>query len=337
MAKRACDQLEEDIIKAFMPDADGTLKRFTYQGREVEAYIGGKPTQHRTANDPYPGNPKTDVYIGVRDVKNHAHTDAIKISVKKDDAKGKATFVENWVTAERAAVLFPGGENNYKKVIARCFNSLHYDALEENDATHYDGKHGNGMKVGWNFFITMHPTGSLSGSFRNIIVDKDEQKALLDEVYAGTNLSEGKRNCTVGADSNGLGFGDINLIENSGVANCMLHTDLNNVSTPQIIIDQLTDIPSRITEEQDLYFMFKGANAYDDQITNASSMVAIPIIWKVNEGADYITPTLLCDESYVLEKTNRELWEHLKNEIKTKQPGGVETINDIVENNLCRC
>ena len=222
--------------------------KITLKGKELTVKEAGKPTCPQ-------GEPKTDIYVLTTDGTE------IKISYKKENAD----FLENKTNAVRAEQLFgsdwrgiiehstEGISDQFKKRML-----IYKEKLQRTEK--------GAITLGWKFELLNKAGGDLSGK-----MDLTYQQ--IYDVYAGTNLSEDKRNATV----NGR------IIENSGIADYILVTD--DVSSAQDIIDQMYTIDEYIQNHPDIYFACKALNYRTfAQKYDGNRPLAVQVDWSVNDG-----------------------------------------------------
>ena len=222
--------------------------KITLKGKELTVKEAGKPTCPQ-------GEPKTDIYVLTTDGTE------IKISYKKENAD----FLENKTNAVRAEQLFgsdwrgiiehstEGISDQFKKRML-----IYKEKLQRTEK--------GAITLGWKFELLNKAGGDLSGK-----MDLTYQQ--IYDVYAGTNLSEDKRNANV----NGR------IIENSGIADYILVTD--DVSSAQDIIDQMYTIDEYIQNHPDIYFACKALNYRTfAQKYDGNRPLAVQVDWSVNDG-----------------------------------------------------
>ncbi|MBO6108841.1 MAG: hypothetical protein J6P16_05495 [Eubacterium sp.] len=218
------------------------------KGKELIVKEVGKPTCPQ-------GEPKTDIYVLTTDGTE------IKISYKKENAD----FLENKTNAVRAEQLFG---SNWRGIIEHSTEGIS-DQFRKRMLIYKEKlqrTEKGAITLGWKFELLNKAGGDLSGK-----MDLTYQQVY--DVYAGTNLSDDKRNASV----NGR------IIENSGVADYILVTD--DVSSAQDIIDQMYTIDEYIRKHPDIYFVCKALNyrtfakKYD-----GNRPLAVQVDWSVNNG-----------------------------------------------------
>lgn len=231
-----------------------------YFGRGTQILFNGKYYTVVEAGKPRcaSGEPKTDIYVLVE---NADGTVEIKISYKKENAD----FLENKITSVRAEQLF-GSE--WEKVIENSTMEIE-DKFRERILI-YREKHGRTEKgsitLGWKFELLNKPGGILSGKMKL-------SRQQVYDVYAGTNLSDDKKNAVV----NG------NVIYNSGIADYILMVD--DISSAQEVINKMIPIDDYINLHPDIYFACKALNyrtfshRYD-----GNRPLSVQVDWHINNG-----------------------------------------------------
>jgi len=200
---------------------------FTFCNQSYVIQNVGKPTCKA-------GEPKTDIYIcavSSQEIKE------IKISFKKKNAN----FLENKTSSERAEQLFG---INWMTIISDSTSALCEEFnLKPLIYKKSFGKTDEGaITLGWKFELLNVKSGHLSA---NMVLSRDQ----VIDVYAGTNLSESKRNAIV----NGL------EIKGSGIANYILFEE-NQPSTIQGTINSLITIEDYVDNNPQVYFACKALN-----------------------------------------------------------------------------
>lgn len=209
----------ERRILAFM--TEGT--EFVFQDKKYKVIFSGKPTCHK-------GEPKTDIYILAKS--EHDKTE-IKISYKKENAD----FIENKMSAERAEQLFG---TDWEGIIEQSTTAIR-DRFEERMLIYknkYKRTEKGAITLGWKFELLNKNSGDLSGK----MLLTEEQ---VIDVYAGSNLSEDKRNAMVCGQ----------VIEDSGIANYILMDE--DVHSAQDVIDKMIPITEYVKLHRDIYFACK--------------------------------------------------------------------------------
>lgn len=180
------------------------------------------------------GEPKTDVYVEAESEKGDLVV--IKITYKKENAD----FIENKTNAERAEALFGP---YWQDVIMEATESIR-DVFENKKLVYKSA--GNrtekgAITLGWKYELLNKSGGGLSD-----VVELTFDQVV--DVYAGTHISEEKRNASVKGE----------IIENCGVANCILMND--EVRTTQEIVDNLYSIEEYVERYPTVYFACKALN-----------------------------------------------------------------------------
>lgn len=199
---------------------------FVYKGKEYVIRKSGKPTC-------YKGEPKTDIYVLAE---SEFDCVEIKISYKKENAD----FIENKMSADRAKQLF--GEN-WVNIIEKSTTAIS-DKFEERMLIYrekFKRTEKGAITLGWKFELMNKSSGELSGK---MLLNTDQ----VIDVYAGSNLSEDKRNAMVNGE----------IIENSGIANYILMDE--SVNTAQDVIDKMIPIEEYVDKYPDIYFACKALN-----------------------------------------------------------------------------
>ena len=149
----------ERRILAFM--TEGT--EFVFQEKEYKVLLSGKPTC-------YKGEPKTDIYILAESSSDEVE---IKISYKKENAE--QLFGDDWAN-----------------IIKQSTTSIS-DRFEERMLIYknkFKRTEKGAITLGWKFELLNKNSGDLSGK----MLLTEEQ---VIDVYAGSNLSDDKRNAMV--------------------------------------------------------------------------------------------------------------------------------------------
>lgn len=266
-----------------------------HEGKELTVKEAGKPTCPK-------GEPKTDIYILSTDGANDIE---IKISYKKENAD----FLENKTNAVRAEQLFG---DDWRDVIERSTEAIS-DQFDKRMLIYKEKMkrtEKGAITLGWKFELLNKAGGDLSGK-----MDLTYQQVY--DVYAGTNLSEEKRNASV----NGR------IIPDSGVADYLLITDKDKVESAQDIIDKMYSIDEYIKEHPEIYFACKALNyrtfakKYD-----GNRPLAVQVDWTVND--DKLSSELVFNKP--LEMNGDEMAKRL---LKCMELLKIETTDDIDDNN----
>lgn len=231
---------------------------FSYRNKDYTVILSGKPQSKKG------GKPKTDIYI-YAETFEHINKE-FKISFKKKNAN----FLENKISANRAQQLFG---DNWENIISNATSKLKPKFFSRKLI--YKEKFGKTNKgaitLGWKFELLNVKSGELSG---NMYLNREQ----IIDVYAGTNLTEEKKNAIV----------DNKEIYNSGIANFILFEDAP-IATAQDAINSLIPIHDYVDQHPDIYFACKAlnyrtfVNKYD-----GNRPLAVYVKWFVeNQKLDY--------------------------------------------------
>lgn len=247
----------ERRILAFM--TEGT--EFVFQDKKYKVILSGKPTCHK-------GEPKTDIYILAES--EHDKTE-IKISYKKENAD----FIENKMSAERAEQLFG---TDWEGIIEQSTTAIR-DRFEERMLIYknkYKRTEKGAITLGWKFELLNKNSGDLSGK----MLLTEEQ---VIDVYAGSNLSEDKRNAMVCGQ----------VIEDSGIANYILMDE--DVHSAQDVIDKMIPITEYVKLHPDIYFACKALNYRTfAEKWDGDRPLSVQVFWDAEENK--LVPKLVYDK-----------------------------------------
>lgn len=247
----------ERRILAFM--TEGT--EFVFQDKKYKVIFSRKPTCHK-------GEPKTDIYILAES--EHDKTE-IKISYKKENAD----FIENKMSAERAEQLFG---TDWEGIIEQSTTAIR-DRFEERMLIYknkYKRTEKGAITLGWKFELLNKNSGDLSGK----MLLTEEQ---VIDVYAGSNLSEDKRNAMVCGQ----------VIEDSGIANYILMDE--DVHSAQDVIDKMIPIKEYVKQHPDIYFACKALNYRTfAEKWDGDRPLSVQVFWDAEENK--LVPKLVYDK-----------------------------------------
>lgn len=239
---------EHKILSLFSVDST-----FCYEGEFFKVNNSGKPTCKK-------GEPKTDIYVEA--VNSNNCVKEFKISFKQENAE----FLENKTNADRAEQLFG---SKWQEIIISAVTKLQNDFQKR--PLIYKSKLGRTDKgaitLGWKVELLNVKSGQLSEK-----IDLTRQQVI--DVYAGTNLSEDKRNAYVN---------DV-IIKDSGVANFIL-VKRDNIDTTQDAANSLIAIDDYVDQNPKVYFACKALNyrslknKYD-----GNRPLAVYVNWFVTNG-----------------------------------------------------
>lgn len=247
----------ERRILAFMTERT----EFVFQDKKYKVILSGKPTCHK-------GEPKTDIYILAES--EHDKTE-IKISYKKENAD----FIENKMSAERAEQLFG---TDWEGIIEQSTTAIR-DRFEERMLIYknkYKRTEKGAITLGWKFELLNKNSGDLSGK----MLLTEEQ---VIDVYAGSNLSEDKRNAMVCGQ----------VIEDSGIANYILMDE--DVHSAQDVIDKMIPITEYVKLHPDIYFACKALNYRTfAEKWDGDRPLSVQVFWDAEENK--LVPKLVYDK-----------------------------------------
>lgn len=225
--------------------------KVVFEGKEYEVLEAGKPTCSH-------GEPKTDIYVLLG---NDKHTEEIKISYKKENAD----FLENKTNAERAEQLFG---RDWQYVIEKSTMEIK-EQFEDRIRIYKESfrrTEKGAITLGWKFELLNKSAGDLSGKM-------NLTKQQVYDVYAGTNISDEKRNAMV----NGR------VVRDSGIANYILVTDY--VDSAQEVINNMIPIGEYIEFHPDIYFACKALNYRTYRAKyDGNRPLAVQVDWKIEDG-----------------------------------------------------
>ncbi|MBS6346369.1 hypothetical protein [Alloscardovia omnicolens] len=220
---KSFSESEKHILKLF---SVGT--KFKDQATQYTVVNSGKPTCMK-------GEPKTDIYISA--ISNNNELKEYKISFKKKNAD----FLENKIGAERAQQLFG---DSWQEIIYSAIKD-HIDEFRARPLIYKTrGKRTEqgSITLGWKFELLIRKSGQLSGNM-------NLTRSQVLDVYAGTNISEDKRDAYV----------KNKIIPNSGIANYILFEN-SDINTAQQAIDELITVNDFATMHPSIYFACKALN-----------------------------------------------------------------------------
>lgn len=282
--------IEERKIKKIL--SVGTT--FIYKNILYKIVESGKPTC-------YKGEPKTDIYVKASCENGF---EEFKISYKKENAD----FIENKMNSERAELLFG---DNWIEIIKNA--TLRIKPAFYNKPLIYKKKNGRTDKgaftLGWKFELLNKSNGDFSD-----IIDLTREQVI--DVYAGTNLPDDKKNAFV----NG------NVIENSGIANCILFHD--NISSAEDIFNNIYTIDEYVDKYPKVYFACKALNYRSLKAKwDGNRPLSVYVDWFINNNKlDY----KIVFDNPLLTKGNAVA----ENLISALNNLGIKTDDDVNETNL---
>lgn len=261
MARKKYGLLEDKIISLFSPKTT-----FSFKGINYEVITSGKPR-------PSSGECKTDVYISARPIgKSTQSVTEIKISVK---TKSSNEFQGNKLTASNAESYFGLGWEN---IIYQAAKSLS-NSFETAKVIYVSGSHPtkpNSITLGWKLEIASKPRAL------SVPIPLNEQE-IRNYIYKGTNQSSSKKDAYV----NGI------VIKDSGIADYLIKTELNEINSPNDVINQLESIDTLPVSKTYLIFTANNYRTKEDKCDGPRSL-AVYIKWScVN---NQLVPTYVYDK-----------------------------------------
>nr|CBE66553.1 BspRI restriction endonuclease [Lysinibacillus sphaericus] len=250
MAQRKYGALEQKVANIFINE-----QVFTFKGKRYRVLKIGKPQKQGGS-----GEPKTDVYILGQEL-GGTDTVELKISVKKRDFE----FIENKITPIRMADILGA---NWQKIIQESSERIK-DRFADCSLI-YPERRGttlkNSITLGWKAEITNRPR-TLSARMQL------SGQQIKDLLYKGVNLPPEKRDAIV----------DGNIIANSGIAEYILETDLDDIHTTADILSQMELIDDANLNEAYLAFTANNYRTDTDKCDGARSL-AVRVKWEIING-----------------------------------------------------
>lgn len=215
---------EHYVLGLFEPGAT-----FKYKNDFYTVLMSGKPTCSL-------GEPKIDIYVLAKSGNRKIE---LKISFKQSNAE----FLENKMKPERAEQIFGSDWNNIiKNAIIKIA-----DKFKDRPVVFFNnkGKTEEGcITLGWKFELLKVPSGDLSS-----VVPLTRKQKL--DVYAGTSLKGDKRDAKVNGKQ----------ICESGVANCIIFSDIAKIVNIQDAVNSIIDMDDYIDNYAgNIYFACKALN-----------------------------------------------------------------------------
>lgn len=258
------------MVKKFSQAEKSVLCHFSigklvnFQGENFTVVKAGKPTTKG-------GEPKTDIYLLLENENGYKE---IKISYKKSNAD----FLENKITSERAKQIWGA---DWQKIIQHCTKQIQDKFLGKSliFKTRFAHTEQGSITLGWKFELMNKLSGELS----------DQMQLSYEQcfdVYAGTSLSESKRNATVNSE----------VILNSGVANYIVVGE--QFLSADDVLSQMQTIDDYIKKFPNVYFACKALNyrTYKSK-WDGDRPLAVQVGWAVENSK--LTPTLIFDRPFL--------------------------------------
>lgn len=282
-------------------DAERKIKKlmavgvvFEFHGVQYKVLKSGKPTCPK-------GEPKTDIYILAENDKKE--TIEIKLSYKKENAD----FIENKMSAERAEQLFGP---SWQTIIEESTTAIQERFAERMLIYRNKFKRTNkgAITLGWKFELMNKSSGDLSGK----MLLTEEQ---VIDVYAGSNLSEEKKNASVCGE----------IVPNSGVANYILMDE--SVETAQEVIERMIPIEEYVRNHPEIYFACKALNYRTfEEKWDGNRPLSVQVDWNALDGK--LVPKLVYDKPLLVK--GNEMAERLITYMKKLH---IKNTDDIDEDN----
>ncbi|WP_245858797.1 hypothetical protein [Chryseomicrobium excrementi] len=275
-----------------------TGEHFFYNNQVYKVVLSGKPRTRK-------GEPKTDIFVRSENLNDSSLID-FKISFKQRNAD----FLENKMTSDRAIQIFGP---NWQQVITNFTRSIK-DKFYEKPLIYKVG-HGRTSKgsitLGWRFELINKIGGGLSG-----IANLTQNEVY--EVYAGEKLDKTKRHAFVN---------DV-PITNSGIANCIINSDIDSITNIQDAVDALVDLYDFATYNPNVYFVCKALNyrSFEKKI-EGNRALSVYIRWEAENNQ--LKPYLEFDNPLSIK--GKQVKEKLED---TLQELNINTTDDITPNNV---
>jgi len=239
-------QLENKVISLFPENS-----LIKYKDKEYLVLISGKPISRKG------GEPKTDCYIKIQNTYSREILE-YKISCK---LKSSNEFKENKVRAERAKEILG---TNWEKIISSTSQKLDpvFKNLSLNNPKGLKRNKNGHIVLGWKLEIATKPR-ALSSE-----LNLSEEK-IREYIYKGVNQEEEKKDSFINKIK----------IKNSGIANYILITEIDEINKPDDVLDKIILIDKHKVEPHYLIFT---ANTYNIQRnkTDGNRPLAVRIEWE---------------------------------------------------------
>ncbi len=252
--------LEQHVINAF-----NDCENLVWKGRSYNEVRAFKPTTSS-------GECRTDTYVSLMIA--GVEVDAIKISIKKDDAE----FMANKLTAQDAESLL-GSE--WSPILRNSINLIRNELL--NKEVFYPKPKSDPTDIyftlGWKLEIANKPR-TLSAPLAL------SKKETADKIFRGTGQPDYRKHALINGHT----------VLNSGIADYLLEGNRDSFIDAQSIINSLQDLSNYIPS--DIYLIFT-ANNYRIKANKADGprTLAVCISWEV-EG-NKIRPRIIFDQPLV--------------------------------------
>lgn len=271
MLNKRFSKNERDIIHYL-----NSINEFEYKGKRYLIRDVGKPTVAS-------GEPKTDIYFCLLDVKNNKKEFKISLKMKNAD------FLENKIKLERAKEIF--GANAQKVIYESCIhikNEFYSTPLVDYSVN--NRSKSPLITLGWKFELMNKKSGKKSGK----VLLSDKQKF---EVFSG-ETSENNRTAAV----NGK------IIKNSGIANYFLEFSEVYIGDINLLLDNVVPLIN-YSKNQEIYFACKALNyRVEEDKWDGNRPLAVWVDWELFNNL--VVPRIIFDKP--LETTGNHPAEKVK-------------------------
>lgn len=273
-------------------------EQFIYNKQVYKVLLSGKPRTRK-------GEPKTDIFVRSESLNDKSVID-FKISFKQHNAD----FLENKMTSDRAIQIFGP---NWQQIITNFTKGIE-DKFYDKPLIYKEGHRRTSkgsITLGWRFELINKIGGELSGIAN---LTKNE----VYEVYAGEKLDETKQHAFVN---------DV-LIRNSGIANCIINSDIDLINNIQDAVNALVDLYDFATHNPNVYFVCKALNyrSFEKKI-EGNRALSVYIRWEAENNK--LKPYLEFDNPLFIK--GKQVKEKLE---ATLQELNIDTTDDITPNNV---
>lgn len=280
--KKNYRKLEDKVIDIFKEN-----KKFVWNNIEFQVENVGKPKAQSS------GEPKTDVYIRLLNIKNKIEVE-YKLSCKLE---GTNEFQENKIKKERALQIF--GED-WSSIISNAALSIK-DKFENTEVYFPLGtgrtketQYTNGWKV------------EIASKSRELAVPLNlSDTDIRNKIYRGTTLDKNKRDCYVNEE----------LVVGSGVADYMLVSLPEKIEFPNDVLDSIINIDEYPIDQH--YMIFTGnnlrvlKNKYD-----GNRPLGVQVIWSADLTNNRLVKKIKFDKPLEEEYSGKKIAEHTNKEIE---------------------
>lgn len=276
-------QLENKVLSLFIEN-----EVIKYKDKEFLILTSGKPVARKG------GEPKTDCYIKLQNTYSNEILE-YKISCK---LKSSNEFQENKVKAERAKEILG---SNWEEIISTTSQKIDhiFKSLSLNNPNGLKRNKNGHIVLGWKLEIATKDR-TLSSK-----LDLSEEK-IKDYIYKGINQEKEKRDSFINQIK----------IKNSGIANYILITEINDINKAEDVLDKMILINQYQIKPHYLIFT---ANTYNIQKnkTDGNRPLAVRIEWELKNEKLY--PNIKYD-SPLIEPSKSKNMKKLIDEIFKEHP-----------------